>query len=441
MWLTGGTVLFWLGTALLGTYVMRHEFEEVFDSALQETAQRLIPLIVDELEQREDANEARSIDDGAVPEHEEYLTYQVRDPNGRVMLRSHDAPLLPFEAPLAQGFADTPSERVYTEAAARGSFFLQISDPFAHRREAMLEAASALFLPVLALAPLSILAIWLIVRTSVAPISSLRREIGMRHGGNLAPLYARRLPAELEGIAKSVDRLLERLRSALEAERHFASNAAHELRTPIAGALAQTQRLLAELPPGKERKRGEEIEAALTRLSRLSEKLLQLARAEAGLGTSAADFDILPIVRMVVGDFQRSGKTEPQVHLDAPDNLSLMWKADADALAIVLRNLIENAILHGGDKEPVVVKVEREGVITVKNGGPVMAADQLQNLGRRFQRHSTSTEGTGLGLAIVTALLRQMGGTVEFLSPARGHRDGFEARVVIQNKGTRALPL
>jgi two-component system OmpR family sensor kinase len=255
VWLTGGTVLFWLGTALLGTYVMRHEFEEVFDSALQETAQRLIPLIVDELEQREDANEARSIDDGAVPEHEEYLTYQVRDPNGRVMLRSHDAPLLPFEAPLAQGFADTPSERVYTEAAARGSFFLQISDPFAHRREAMLEAASALFLPVLALAPLSILAIWLIVRTSVAPISSLRREIGMRHGGNLAPLYARRLPAELEGIAKSVDRLLERLRSALEAERHFASNAAHELRTPIAGALAQTQRLLAELPPGKERKR------------------------------------------------------------------------------------------------------------------------------------------------------------------------------------------
>src|SRR5688572_11713551 len=77
-WLGGGTVLFWLGAAGLGTYVIRNEFDEVFDSGLQETAQRLMPLVVDDLFQREESVGPRRLGDGSMPEHDEYLTYQVR---------------------------------------------------------------------------------------------------------------------------------------------------------------------------------------------------------------------------------------------------------------------------------------------------------------------------------------------------------------------------
>ena len=124
------------------------------------------------------------------------------------------------------------------------------------------------------------LIIWILVRRSLAPLETLRSEIGARGGGNLTPMAIANLPIELETIGGSVNRLFERLRAALDAERAFASNSAHELRTPIAGALAQTQRLIAELPDGPLKRRAHGIEASLSALGHLAEKLLQLARAE-----------------------------------------------------------------------------------------------------------------------------------------------------------------
>ena len=191
-----------------------------------------------------------------------------------------------------------------TELADRG-LYLQVADLLADRREAAGEDALALLGPLLLLVPLSALAIWLIVGRAMAPIEALRRRIGERDGANLAPLEAEDIPSELSGIVVSVDRLLERLRLALEAEREFTANSAHELRTPIAGALAQTQRLVAELPAGAGRRRAAQVEAALVELARLAEKLLQLARAEAGIGTASKNVDLVPVVELVVGDFLR----------------------------------------------------------------------------------------------------------------------------------------
>ena len=86
-------------------------------------------------------------------------------------------------------------------------------------------------------------AVWLIVRRALRPVDVLRQAIAAKDGGNMAPMIRRALQSELRPIARSVNLLLDRLRSALDAEREFTANSAHELRTPIAGALAQTQRL------------------------------------------------------------------------------------------------------------------------------------------------------------------------------------------------------
>ena len=132
-------------------------------------------------------------------------------------------------------------------ALADGMTFVQVADAMDNRTEAVMEGSMALFLPVLVLIPVSVLLIWLIVRRALAPVDDLREAIEEKDGGNLAPVPSSMLPRELRPIASSVNRLLSRLQAAFDAEREFTANSAHELRTPIAGALAQTQMLIAEL--------------------------------------------------------------------------------------------------------------------------------------------------------------------------------------------------
>ena len=135
-----------------------------------------------------------------------------------------------------------------------------------NRLEAVLGSVKALLWPLLALIPMNILAIWLGVRSAMAPVRRLSGDIAARGSENLAPIDVSDQPRELKPIADAVARLVERLRVALDAERAFSANSAHELRTPIAGALAQTQRLIAELddaaaPQAREGRRGDLEEA------------------------------------------------------------------------------------------------------------------------------------------------------------------------------------
>lgn len=429
LFLTGTTILFWLIAAGVGALVMREEFDEVFDSALQETAQRLLPLVVNNLFQNDSLEGQLSVDISN-PGKREYLTYQLRDIDGRIVLRSHDAQREPFDAPLKPGFYDMGDLRIYTEAAVSGTLFLQVADHLGNRREAVREGAASLLIPLIFLVPLSSIIVWGVVRSSLKPVDSLGKEIGARDGAHLSPMNLSELPVELQPIGVSVNRLFERLRIALDAERAFASNSAHELRTPIAGALAQTQRLLAELPGGAIKDRVVQLKEALSTLARLAEKLLQLARAESGIGLAVEPMDILPIIAVVIEDFARKPEVQQRLqYVNLTAENSIVRNIDLDATGIVFRNLIENALVHGESDGTVKVLVQENGTISIINDGPVVAPNVLQNLGQRFRRGNTSQHGSGLGLAIACMLVRQMGGTIHFLSPAKGRVGGFEAVV------------
>jgi two-component system OmpR family sensor kinase len=424
--LTGATVLLWMVAAGLGALVMREEFDEVFDSALTETAQRLLPLVVDDIFRRDSVDGPRQLPHSPGTQQQEYLTFQVRDDTGAVLLHSHDAPAEPFAAPLEPGFSDTPTHRVFTVTAVSGSIVLQVADPLAHRMEAMNEGLTALLLPLLALIPFSILVIWIIVRSSLKPIAALSVEIGERSGVNLRPLEPGRIPRELSSIANSVDGLLDRLRRTIAAERSFTANSAHELRTPIAGALAQTQRLIEELHAGPALNRALQVESSLRGLSRLVEKLLQLARAEAGIGKATQAIALEPIVRMVVEEVSRTNAGANPIAVTSTG--PLVGSVDVDAFAIALRNLVENAVMHGSPDEPVTVVIGQHGVDVV-NGGRAVEPATLTRLKQPFERGALS-KGTGLGLAIADALARQMGAKLTLSSPAHGRSDGFQASLM-----------
>jgi two-component system OmpR family sensor kinase len=402
--------VFWTIGVGLAIHVMRSEFDEVFDSGLQETTERLAPLVVDDYFRRETGGGPNQVAALTAGTADEYLTYQVRDASGRVLLHSHNVGSDPYPAPLQAGFWSGEDHRIFTIATVSDTLFIQVADSLAHRREATLESALTLLLPILLLLPLGMFATrWVVVRAT-RPVNELRDAISMRDGANLEPIDLAGLPTEIASIPGSVNTLLGRLKLALQAERDLAANSAHELRTPLAGALAQMELLADQLNEHGDRSRADRVLEALRRLSLMLEKLLQLSRAEAGIGASKTSVDLVGLVTLIVEGFRRSHFAAIIEIQPAPGLTALPRAVDPDAFAIAFNNLLENAFRYGVSGQPITVSLTVDGRITVTNAVSGPLDPDVDVYRARFKRGQTAQPGSGLGLAIVDKLMEQMNG-------------------------------
>ncbi|QND69530.1 HAMP domain-containing histidine kinase (plasmid) [Mesorhizobium loti] len=363
--LGGATLLVWIFVPTIAALMVKDVIYDICDDYLEQTAEVAASAYVDVAKKKFEVSEPPSFDDWIIQ-------FQVRTRDGKVLLDLIENPPKPFpSAPLREGFSTTATDRIYTKKIAL-DLFAQAAQPLSVRRHEVNKAAVKVFVPMIVFLPFSVAVCWMVIRRSLAPIEVLKQEIGLRDGGNLTLMGSSGLPAELAPIAASVDRLVERLRAALDAEREFAANCAHELRTPIAGSLAQLQRLVAEIPLGSARTRARGIEKSLSRLGHLTEKLLQLARAESGIGIADHAIDLVRVVRLEIDDFEKKPRFAGRLILDVDGCPTLMRKVDVDAFAIILRNLIENALTHGVPDTTITVSVGTDGTIAIANSGPVV---------------------------------------------------------------------
>ena len=137
-------------------------------------------------------------------------------------------------------------DRIYNDDAVQGSVRISVAEPLDHRAAVARQIQIGLGLPLLVMIPLMLVAVVLAARASLSPLRRFRQRLEARQVRDLAPLPTADLPAEILPVATTLNAFLQRLKDAFEAERSFAANAAHELRTPLAGAIAQAQRLAAE---------------------------------------------------------------------------------------------------------------------------------------------------------------------------------------------------
>ena len=418
------TVL-WLLAATVTAVIVRGELGEVFDSALRETAERILPLAVTDIIGREDQGVTQRL--APIREHDEFFTYLVRDAEGRILLQSHEANPAVFPPWDGPGFRQTATHRFYSDAALQDTIRITVAEPLAHRASVAREIQMALGLPLLILLPIALLAIILAVRFSLDPLRRVRARLEARGARDLSEVPANDLPTEIGPLAKTLNGLLARLREAFEAERSFAANAAHELRTPLAGAIAQAQRLRAETHEPATEVRAAEIEATLKRLTRLSERLMQLARAEGGRLRMDRSGDLRAVARVVVDDLERAS-TKDRIALTLPST-AVMSDIDPDAFAILCRNLVENALRHGAENTTVDVTLTADGLLSVANDGPVLPRDTLDRLTARFERANANADGSGLGLAIVAAIAGRIGSSLVLQSPRPGASSGFQASI------------
>ncbi|WP_164897478.1 HAMP domain-containing sensor histidine kinase [Mesorhizobium sp. M6A.T.Cr.TU.017.01.1.1] len=429
LWLSGATLLVWVSVLTIVGLSLSEAVNRLSDESLVLGANHIEPALIHALKEKWPPScmpgPAHSFDGYWV--HRE----QIRTRDGRVLMSWGEVLPKPLaNAPRVEGFWQTATERVYT-LEIQPDVFLDVAQPLELRRQTVELGVISVLLLIITLLPVGIAVWWVVIRRSLRPIEVLRQEIGSRDGGNLSPMGLSDLPAELAPIAGSVDRLLERLRTALDAEREFAANSAHELRTPIAGSLAQMQRLVADLPQGSAKIRARGIEKALSSLGHLVEKVLQLARAESGTGMADHAIDLVRSVRLECEDLGKKPQYAGRLRLNVAGCPTLMRKVNVDAFGILLRNLIENALIHGLATVPTTVSVQTDGTIAIANAGPVVPLPDLEGLTKRFSRGATPAAGSGLGLHIANMVIQRIGGSLELASPARGRNDGFEAIIRI----------
>jgi two-component system OmpR family sensor kinase len=287
-------------------------------------------------------------------------------------------------------------------------------------------------------APLAVLlafAAFMVLRASRSLMGHVQRTakvVGERDLKAMGMLPLSGVATEMRPALEATNQLLGRVSAALEAERSFTYNSAHELRTPIAAALAQAQ-LMASLSAGQPEL---EVQAArliesMARLSRLAERLLALARAEGSEPLVHEWVDLDRVVRLTVEEFRHDPRLQGR-ELTA-DVTAVRVRGDLDAVGLALRNLVENALVHGAGGHWIRISCRREHrdiVVAVTDDGPGVSSDDLPTLTQRFKRAGNSAGvGAGLGLAIVAMLARRMRARLGLKSPPQGLAAGFEARL------------
>ncbi len=430
LWLTA----IWLVSVMIAGLVLRHEQGEVLDQQLIETARLLFPIVrAQHFNQVPPASVDRTsnLDIGPTQIEDLSLSYRLLQSDGTVAMRSDDTDLeSAVQAPPAAGFSYARDQVLLTIGPDENGLFFQLGVAESDRSKDFQQSLVLLLAPLLLMVPLAFLAVRSAVLRASAPIKALGETIERRDGWMLDEIEQTDIPVELIPVVVNLNQLMQRLKTAMGNERAFAANSAHELRTPIAVALAQIQRLIAETTKSPVRKRAVEINAAIKRLSDLVERLLQLARADAGIGLSEHESDMRPVLKMVVEELRRRPDATGRIDLVEP-LAPLSSHVDTDAFAIVVSNLLDNALKYSPENTTVQVTTVAPGVLSIVNQGDIIPAATLQTLTDRYSRVAKSGSGLGIGLSIVDALVNQAHGTLELLSPATGKDSGFEARLTL----------
>lgn len=412
-------------TATLWSYLAsREEVDELFDAQLAQHARILVrllgqpaasdtPLVIEKNPGRGEA--------GAGHKYESKIAFQVVRPPARLLARSEHMPDAPM-APLLPGFHDvTLGERhwrVFVLYDVPSGLWYFSAERYDIRQELISKIALQSVLPILVGAPLSLWLVWLLINRGLAPLRLIAGELNRRRLDDLQPLsVAQPNPAELDAIVGSINRLFERLASAIERERRFAADAAHELKTPIAAARLQIENGLAQAPGDTALLK---LMAQVMHLQRIVEQLLTLSRLEPGRDTPPAEaVDLQALATRAVEELLETAAARRQdLGLEVAQNSAI--RGYPTALGILLRNLVHNAIHYTPEGGHITVRVDRSGkfaVLEVIDNGPGIPAPMKERAFDRFYRlggdsHASGQAGSGLGLAIAREIVRTHGGAI-----------------------------
>jgi signal transduction histidine kinase len=288
-------------------------------------------------------------------------------------------------------------------------------------------------LPSLALAfPFVLVPVWWAVRQGLRPLRRLAAQLQQRPRDDFSPITQHLKYAELRPLVEAFNAVLLRLRDALQRERAFVQDAAHELRTPMAVIAAQAHVLNAAASAGERAHAAAAMDGAIARASHLSGQLLALAALDEHRGAAPQPVDLAELVQQTLAQATDTAEARGlDLSLDAPEHLGATL--DVGAFQSVLQNLVDNALKYvprGGRVEVALTPEDSGWCLRVADDGPGIPAEEHAHVFDRFVRgREAQAEGTGLGLAIVRQAVQRLGGSVALQPGLRGRGAAFEVRV------------
>lgn len=292
---------------------------------------------------------------------------------------------------------------------------VQVAKSLAAKEVLARELVRDVLVPLLALGTVLSVLVYGGIRRGLAPLQRLESQLAHRSTAALTPIELTEAPQEVHSLATTINELLATLRRSLSQEKRFLNDAAHQLRTPLAGLISQSELAMQETDPQALQERLRKVHLGAQRSAHLVGQLLALARTEAAIERQPVNVSAL--AREVAKDCTRKAVSA---------GIDLGWEGD-DVLSIpasrlllreALGNLIDNAQRYAGKGSTVTVSSRRDGdscVLAVEDNGPGLRPDQIEHAFERFWRGSELPGGCGLGLAIVAEIAHRHGGLARVL--------------------------
>jgi len=466
MWLLLPQVVLWFAAAFFTYNLAARYANEAIDASLLQ-ASRALARQVQPMESGLFIDFPRSAQDILESDPADRVLYTVSSPPGEFLLGNRTLPAPPritqpvlgepyfYDGVLGtagpSSAGDKPQRvrvaalylRFGNEGARSGTMLVQVARSQANREELARRILLDTALPLSVLMTLMTLIVWTGIRAGLKPLALLQRQVEGRGANDLAPIELDAAPPEVRALASAMNTLLFEVHHHVTAQKRFISDAAHQLRTPLAGLKSQTELALGEASDPVLVARLQRVHESATRSAHLVNQLLTLARAEPESATLQARdlIDLRRIAHEVTASLvPRALHAGVDLGVDEPElDGAQAAPAQVRGIALLLRealvNLIDNALRYAGPGATVNVRVHGSGervLMEVEDNGPGVPEGERERVFERFVRATSEGTGCGLGLAIVRDIVQRHAGQVELL-PVRPH--GTLARVSLPAAG------
>ncbi len=344
-----------------------------------------------------------------------------------VMLR--DAEMRNADVRVAYTYVNLQATRITARSSEPRYALVQVAETLEKRRELANQIIKGVILPEFIILPIAIALLWFALSRGLSPLTTLQENIRSRRPDDLSPIDSRAVPEEISPLVRSLNEMLERLSQSLQSQKRFIADAAHQMKTPLAGMRMQSELALRQDSRHEIQRSLEQLAKSSASATRLVNQLLALARAENESPQAAPlqRVDLTGLARSSVQDwFGAAQAAEIDLGFEADDG-AIPVLGNATMLRELLNNLIDNALRYTQKLGSVTVRVRTDearelAIVEVEDNGPGIAPSEREQVFERFYRIlGSEVEGSGLGLAIVREIAQRHGAEVDIFNNPRSN--------------------
>jgi len=442
-WMLAPLLLLWPMSIAITYLVAKSIANQPFDHALEDSV-TVLAQQVKEVGGKVSARLPGSARDILRADDVDSVYFQVTGPRNEVVDGDRELPLPVLEDPDRSGrvhfrnesLHGTPVRVAYAWvnlqpmadaaiAAEPRLALVQVAETLQKRAQLANEIIKGVILPQFIILPVILALVWFALSRGLSPLAQLQERIRARPPDDLSPIDSRQVPEEISPLVGSLNDMLARLAHTIDAQKRFIADAAHQMKTPLAGMRMQSELALRQVDPDEIHRSLEQLAKSSESATRLVNQLLALARAEnqPHAGLALEPLDLSQLARTVVQDWvSASFLHEIDLGYEDPDG-AVEIAGSAMMLRELLSNLIDNALRYTPAGGSVTVRVRSDAglaLLEVEDTGPGIAPGERPRVFERFYRIlGSSASGSGLGLAIVREIAQQHGAEIEIFNNPR----------------------